>query len=73
MVNATIAVLAGDGIGAEVTAQAVRLLDAVAHKFRHSFRYEPALLGGAAIDATGVTVRDAQTHFLFRPSAQNRH
>ncbi len=53
MVSATIAVLAGDGIGGEVTAEAVRTLGAVAGKFGHSFEFESALLGGAAIDATG--------------------
>ncbi len=53
MVAATIAVLAGDGIGGEVTAEAVRALGRIASKFGHSFRFEAALLGGAAIDATG--------------------
>jgi 3-isopropylmalate dehydrogenase len=51
--HARIAVLAGDGIGAEVTAEAVRALEAVAARFDHGFVFEPALLGGAAIDATG--------------------
>jgi 3-isopropylmalate dehydrogenase len=50
---ARITVLGGDGIGPEVTAQAVRVLDAVAKKFGHTFEYTPALIGGAAIDATG--------------------
>jgi 3-isopropylmalate dehydrogenase len=53
VVSATIAVLAGDGIGGEVTAEAVRALERVAQKFGHSFQFEPALLGGVAIDATG--------------------
>jgi len=52
-VKATIAVLAGDGIGAEVTAEAVRTLTAVAARFGHVFEFRPALMGGAAIDATG--------------------
>jgi 3-isopropylmalate dehydrogenase len=51
--QAKIAVLAGDGIGAEVTAEAVRALEAVAARFEHRFVFEPALIGGAAIDATG--------------------
>ena len=51
--QALIAVLAGDGIGAEVTAEAVRALERVAERFGHAFRFEPALFGGAAIDATG--------------------
>jgi 3-isopropylmalate dehydrogenase len=52
--KATIAVLAGDGIGAEVTAEAVRALERVASRFGHRFEFESALLGGAAIDATGA-------------------
>jgi 3-isopropylmalate dehydrogenase len=52
-VKATIAVLAGDGIGEEVTAEAVRTLTAVAARFGHAFAFQPGLLGGAAIDATG--------------------
>ncbi len=53
MVKARIAVLAGDGIGAEVTAEAVRVLDAVAKRGGHAFEFVDALIGGAAIDATG--------------------
>jgi 3-isopropylmalate dehydrogenase len=52
--KASIAVLAGDGIGAEVTAEAVRALERVASRFDHRFEFESALLGGAAIDATGA-------------------
>ena len=52
--KATIAVLAGDGIGSEVTAEAVRALERVAARFGHQFGFESALLGGAAIDATGA-------------------
>ena len=51
--KATIAVLAGDGIGPEVTAEAVRVLKAVADRFGHEFVFTEALIGGAAIDATG--------------------
>ena len=51
--KARIAVLAGDGIGPEVTAEAVRCLRAIAQRFQHQFEFEDALLGGAAIDASG--------------------
>jgi 3-isopropylmalate dehydrogenase len=51
--QALIAVLAGDGIGAEVTAEAVRALERVGARCGHSFEFEAALLGGAAIDACG--------------------
>ena len=51
--KARIAVLGGDGIGPEVTAEAVRVLGAVAGHFGHEFELVEALVGGAAIDATG--------------------
>lgn len=49
-----IAVVPGDGIGAEVTAEAVNVLKAVADRFGHKFEFEEALVGGVAIDATGL-------------------
>ena len=51
--KARIAVLGGDGIGPEVTAAAVRVLEAVARRYRHEFQFVDALVGGAAIDASG--------------------
>jgi 3-isopropylmalate dehydrogenase len=56
MVKALIAVLAGDGIGTEVTTEAVRALEAIAAKFGHAFEFRSALIGGAAIDATGLAL-----------------
>jgi 3-isopropylmalate dehydrogenase len=52
-VKALIAVLAGDGIGAEVTAEGVRALQAIGAKHGHQFEFQTALIGGAAIDAVG--------------------
>ncbi|GAA5034476.1 3-isopropylmalate dehydrogenase [Marivirga lumbricoides] len=49
----SIAILAGDGIGPEVTKQAVKCLDAIAEVFNHKISYQEALIGAAAIDATG--------------------
>ena len=51
--RARIAVLGGDGIGPEVVRQGAAVLQAVAHAYGHSFELEEALVGGAAIDATG--------------------
>ena len=51
--QALIAVLGGDGIGPEVTAEAVRALSRVAERHGHSFRFESAPIGGAAIDMSG--------------------
>ncbi len=53
-VNYKIAVLAGDGIGPEVIAQARLVLEAVAACFGRRFEFADYLLGGAAIDATGL-------------------
>ena len=50
----TIAVLPGDGIGHEVTPEAVRVLQAIAKRTGVTFAFEEALIGGAAIDATGT-------------------
>jgi 3-isopropylmalate dehydrogenase len=51
--KARIAVLGGDGIGPEVTDVAVDVLRAVSARFEHEFEFSAALIGGAAIDATG--------------------
>jgi 3-isopropylmalate dehydrogenase len=51
--HAKIVTLPGDGIGPEVTRQALRVLEAVGHKFGHEFEFEEHLIGGCAIDATG--------------------
>jgi 3-isopropylmalate dehydrogenase len=68
-VKALIAVLAGDGIGGEVTAEAVRALTAVAARFGHDFEFEPALLGGAAIDRTGHALPAATLALARRADA----
>lgn len=51
--NKKIAVLPGDGIGPEVTAQAKKSLKTIEDIFGHTFTYNEALVGAAAIDATG--------------------
>ncbi|WP_194766739.1 3-isopropylmalate dehydrogenase [Tamlana sp. I1] len=48
-----IGVLSGDGIGPEVTAQAVKVLKAIAMEFDHIFTFEKALVGAIAIEKTG--------------------
>ncbi len=47
-------VIKGDGIGPEIVDEAINVLDAVATKFGFEITYEEFLLGGAAIDETGV-------------------
>jgi 3-isopropylmalate dehydrogenase len=51
--NYKITLLPGDGIGGEIIQVAVAVLEAIAPKFDLSFQFEAALVGGAAIDATG--------------------
>ena len=53
-----LAVLSGDGIGPEVTAQAIKVLKAVALEFDHKFTFEEALVGACAIDKTGNPLPD---------------
>ena len=48
-----IALLPGDGIGPEIIAEAVKVLDRVAERFGHRITYTRALVGAAAIDAVG--------------------
>ncbi len=48
-----IAVLPGDGIGPEVMAEALKVLDAAQKKFGFSLTFTPADVGGAAIDKHG--------------------
>ena len=50
--------LAGDGIGPEVTGEGVRALEAVGKRFGHTFRTTDDLVGGACIDAHGIAIRD---------------
>src|SRR6202167_454694 len=69
LMDASIAVLAGDGMAAEVTAEAVRALEAVAARFGHRFVFESALLGGAAIDATGLPLPPATLKQAMRADA----
>lgn len=51
--NKQIAVLAGDGIGPEVTKQSIKVLKAIAEKFGHNFIFKDGLIGAIAIDKTG--------------------
>ena len=53
-----IAVIKGDGIGPEIVTEAMKVLDAVAKKYDHTFNYEQLLMGGASIDANGKPLTD---------------
>jgi 3-isopropylmalate dehydrogenase len=56
--NLNILVLPGDGIGTEVTREAVRVLERVAGKFNHTLKLSEGLLGGVAIHKTGQPMPD---------------
>ena len=56
--NAHIVLLPGDGIGPEVVKEARLVLEAVAKRHGHQFKFTEHLLGGCAIDATGTAMPD---------------
>src|SRR2546421_8966218 len=65
----TITILPGDGIGPEVTEQAVRVLQAVAGRYGHTFNMTPALVGLSAIEAEGAAISDATIRLCQRSDA----
>jgi 3-isopropylmalate dehydrogenase len=52
--NKKIVIIKGDGIGPEVVNESVKILNAIAAVFNHSFTYQECLMGAIAIDETGV-------------------
>ena len=50
----TITVIPGDGIGREVVAGAVKVLETISKKYGHQFTFTQVLAGGAALDAVGI-------------------
>ncbi len=51
--KSVITIIAGDGIGPEVTNEAIKILKVIEKEFGHSFSLNNALFGGIAIDETG--------------------
>lgn len=51
--NYKIALVPGDGIGPDVVAEAVKVLETIGVKYNHTFEFTTVLAGGAAIDETG--------------------
>ena len=58
IMNLNIAVIAGDGIGPEIVAQARKVLDRVCDKYGHTITYTDILMGGSSIDVYGVPLTD---------------
>ncbi len=54
-----IAVLAGDGIGPEVSEEGCKVLEAIGTRYNHDFDFTEELVGGAAYEATGTPLPDA--------------
>jgi 3-isopropylmalate dehydrogenase len=61
--------LPGDGIGVEVTGEAVRVLEHVARKFHHELHLEEGLLGGVAIHKTGTPLPSETVEKAHRADA----
>jgi 3-isopropylmalate dehydrogenase len=64
-----IAVLPGDGIGAEVTAAARKILEVVGDKFEREFQLDEYLVGGAAIDAHGIALPETTLEACLQADA----
>ena len=62
-----LAILPGDGIGPEVTAEALKTVKVVCEKFGHQLTYQTALVGACAIDAHGNPYPE-ETHALCMQS-----
>src|SRR5262245_14637612 len=56
MTTYNVAVFPGDGVGAEVTAEAERVLEAIGRRYRIKLAFEQATIGGAAIDQFGTAL-----------------
>jgi len=54
--QANIVLLPGDGIGPEVVAEGRKVLEAIASNYNHSWVFEEAIIGGAAIDSLGTAL-----------------
>ncbi|MEO6001494.1 MAG: 3-isopropylmalate dehydrogenase [Chitinophagaceae bacterium] len=67
--NKNIAVILGDGIGPEVTQQSIKILDAIAQQFSHTFTYTYCLMGADAIDKTGNPLPDETVEVCLQSDA----
>jgi 3-isopropylmalate dehydrogenase len=64
-----IAIINGDGIGPEVTAQSVRVLQAVAQMYNHEFNYTYCLMGADAMEKTGTSLPDTTIEVCLNSDA----
>lgn len=64
-----IALIPGDGIGPDVVAEAVKVLDAVGAKYGHKWNYETVIAGGCAIDKFGKPLPQEQLDICLNSDA----
>lgn len=64
-----IAVLLGDGVGGEIIASAIKVLDKVSSKYNLEFQYNYALIGGRAYDETGFPLPDKTIQTCLKSDA----
>src|ERR1700750_347836 len=64
-----ITVINGDGIGPEVTAQSIKVLNAIADRYDHEFNYKYCLMGADAIDKTGNPLPDETIEICLNSDA----
>ena len=65
----TIALIPGDGIGPDVVAEAVNVLDAIAKKYGHKWTYKNVIAGGAAINKWGKPLPQDQLDICLNSDA----
>jgi 3-isopropylmalate dehydrogenase len=53
-----IAVIKGDGIGPEITDEAIKVLNVIGEKYGHTFEFQEVLAGGVALDKFGIPLPD---------------
>ena len=58
MSNYNVTVIPGDGIGPEIVAEAVKVLDVAGRKYDFKLNYTKILMGGCSIDEYGVPLTD---------------
>jgi 3-isopropylmalate dehydrogenase len=68
-VRAVITLLPGDGVGPEVMAEAVKVLNAIAKRHGHDFQYREGLIGATAIDTTGSPLPDSTLRMCLEGDA----
>lgn len=69
MKNYNISIIKGDGIGPEIVDEAIKVLNAVAKKCDFTLSYKEYLMGGIAIDTTGVPLPEETVQGVLNSDA----